>query len=557
MAVDSGTYTPETIQRRYKLAEQLLSDPKKPITHWAEGLNELAKGVFGGMQMRRAEEAERGGERAQSEALARLLNGSGAPTDLAPQAATPTSAPANAPSGDLPRGLRNNNPLNIEAGGFTEGQPGFSGSDGRFARFETPEQGVGAANKLLDVYQNKHGLNTVSGIVNRWAPAGDGNNVNSYAANVARQLGIDPNAPIPPEMRPQLIAAMGQHENGRPIGNVAQALNGTQVAQAQPQQQPQGQPSMPAAPSDNRARVAAMLNDPNPYVRKMGQTLATNIIQKQMEGEKPTDDIRDYEYAKRQGFKGSLLDFIATKRAGAGEYGLTPIWGTGPDGKPAFIQPGKSGKAVQGAVPEGFNIARDPVKVDAGTDWILLDPQTRQPVGRVPKNIEGKEAAEERGKATGQAQVGLPNALAQADQTLKTIDQIRAHPGRKSAFGVGRMGWVPGIPGSEQAGFVSMVDQLQGKTFLQAFESLKGGGAITEIEGKKAEGAIARLKRTQNDTDFDVALKDLEDVVRAGMERARAKAGGAGQMPPAATAPPPAAGATPSIDDLLKKYGPK
>jgi hypothetical protein len=34
---------------------------------------------------------------------------------------------------------------------------------------------------------------------------------------VSRRLGIDPNAPLTPQQRPALIAAMGQHENGQPI----------------------------------------------------------------------------------------------------------------------------------------------------------------------------------------------------------------------------------------------------------------------------------------------------------------------------------------------------
>jgi hypothetical protein len=310
MAADSGTYTPETLARRAKIAEQLLG-PSKPITHWAEGLNEMAKGFFGGRMLDRVERDAIAGERSQSEALARLLN-PGASTSAAP-----TEMPAAAPvSADLPRGLRNNNPLNIEAGGFTQGQPGFSGSDGRFARFETPEAGIGAANKLLDVYQNKHGLNSVNGIINRWAPAADGNNVNSYAAAVAKQLGIDPNAPISPEMRPQLIAAMGQHENGRPIGNVAQALQGgQQVAQAGGAPANVPVPGIPgSAPSaipagDSRARIAQMLNDPNPYVRKMGQSLAQGVIAKQVEGEKPTDEMREYDLYRRQGGKETFFDY--------------------------------------------------------------------------------------------------------------------------------------------------------------------------------------------------------------------------------------------------------
>lgn len=114
-----------------------------------------------------------------------------------------------------PRGIRNNNPLNIEDGPFTKSQPGYAGTDGRFAKFETPEHGVAAASALLDSYGKNHGLNSVAGIVGRWAPTSDGNNVSAYAADVAGKLGIDPNEPVPPEKRPQLIAAMAQHENGK------------------------------------------------------------------------------------------------------------------------------------------------------------------------------------------------------------------------------------------------------------------------------------------------------------------------------------------------------
>jgi hypothetical protein len=125
----------------------------------------------------------------------------------------------------LPRGIRNNNPLNIEAGPFTQGLPGFTGSDGRFARFQSPEQGIGAANSLLDTYQNKYGLNTVADIIARWAPAGE-NDTRGYVSSVAGRMGVDPNQPLRPEQRTALIQAMGQFENGRPIsaGSPSQAM---------------------------------------------------------------------------------------------------------------------------------------------------------------------------------------------------------------------------------------------------------------------------------------------------------------------------------------------
>jgi hypothetical protein len=309
MATDSGTYTPETIARRAKMAEALLGPRQKPITHWAEGLDELAKGYFGGKMLSDAERAEKTNETALTAAY-RPLFGGGAPAEAAAPAPMPVDGPP--VDGTLPRGLRNNNQLNIEAGDFTKSIPGFAGSDGRFAKFDSPEGGIMAANKLLDVYQNKHGLNTPAGIVGRWAPTSDGNNVSAYAQAVAQKLGIGPNDPIPPEMRPQLIAAMGQHENGRPIGNVAQALSAPQT-QAAPQAAPAQMAQ--AGGTDTRAQISRMLNDPNPVIQREGRKLAGNVVQKLLEAEKPTDDIREYERAvKDPAFRQYMVDM---KRAGA------------------------------------------------------------------------------------------------------------------------------------------------------------------------------------------------------------------------------------------------
>lgn len=120
----------------------------------------------------------------------------------------------------LPRGMRNNNPLNIEAGSFTQSKPGFQGSDGRFAKFGDMQQGYAAAEDLLRVYGEKHGINTVSGVINRWAPESDGNNVSAYAASVARDLGVGPGDQIDlrdPDVRSRMSVAMAKVENGREV----------------------------------------------------------------------------------------------------------------------------------------------------------------------------------------------------------------------------------------------------------------------------------------------------------------------------------------------------
>lgn len=281
--------------------------------------------------------------------------------------------------------------------------------------------------------------------------------------------------------------------------------------------------------------------------RAQGNADRSYQLQRDQMNRGQTDDIREYEYAKSQGFAGSFTDWTQRKRAGAGEYGLQPIWGRDADGNPVMMQPGKSGEAIRTKLPEGVTLSgKEPVRIDAGTHFVLMDPLTRQVIGQIPKNIEDKEAAEERGKALGQAQVALPGTVAKAEQTMGLIDAMISHPGRETATGMSRWldprGYIPGNPARD---FVARADQLQGRTFLEAFESLKGGGAITEIEGKKAEQAIARLDRSQSDGEYLAALQELRGIVAAGVARARARAGGsartaappAGMTIPGATAP--------------------
>ena len=63
------------------------------------------------------------------------------------------------------------------------------------------------------------------------------------------------------------------------------------------------------------------------------------------------------------------------------------------------------------------------------------------------------------------------------------------------------------------------VEQLQGGVFPQAFESLKGGGQITELEGKKAEQAMARLNTVQDPVAFREAVNELRIITENGIRR--------------------------------------
>lgn len=141
------------------------------------------------------------------------------PTDTTTPSPVPVAPPTAgvAPaSTSLPRGLRNNNPGNIEDGTFARSQPGYKGSDGRFAIFDSPEAGTAAQSNLLRAYGSK-GINTLSGIINRWAPAADNNNTAAYISAVSKMTGIDPNQPLDmndPNVRTKIASAIGQYENG-------------------------------------------------------------------------------------------------------------------------------------------------------------------------------------------------------------------------------------------------------------------------------------------------------------------------------------------------------
>ena len=120
----------------------------------------------------------------------------------------------------LPRGIRNNNPLNIRRSkdqwqGMKKVQ-----SDTQFCQFETLDWGWRAAFKLLTrTYYHQYRLYTIKGIISRWAPPNE-NNTRVYIENVSRLTGIGPDEPlgIPSDKPARWIAlglAMAIQENGQ------------------------------------------------------------------------------------------------------------------------------------------------------------------------------------------------------------------------------------------------------------------------------------------------------------------------------------------------------
>ena len=95
----------------------------------------------------------------------------------------------------LPRGIRNNNPLNIRKGNDWQGER-HPQTDREFEEFESMTMGLRAAFKLLKNYMNGfHGkrkaCDNIEDIVSKWAPEVE-NATRAYIQFVSDQTGIHP-----------------------------------------------------------------------------------------------------------------------------------------------------------------------------------------------------------------------------------------------------------------------------------------------------------------------------------------------------------------------------
>lgn len=117
-----------------------------------------------------------------------------------------------------PRGIRNNNPLNIRIGNTWFGERP-NPTDPSFEEFVTMEYGLRAAFLILRRYIRRYKKNTITSIVSTWAPASE-NNTLKYIDRVAQMTHLSPTDTIDYNDREtmcKLVAAMAQVECGQPI----------------------------------------------------------------------------------------------------------------------------------------------------------------------------------------------------------------------------------------------------------------------------------------------------------------------------------------------------
>ena len=114
-----------------------------------------------------------------------------------------------------PRGIRNNNPLNIRHNADVF-QGEIKGNDLSFKTFSTMPYGYRAGFAILHTYL-KNGCNTIEKIITRFAPPNE-NDTQAYIANVAKWSGVPKEKVLTATSGTDyimIVAAMSAVENGK------------------------------------------------------------------------------------------------------------------------------------------------------------------------------------------------------------------------------------------------------------------------------------------------------------------------------------------------------
>lgn len=140
--------------------------------------------------------------------------------------------------------------------------------------------------------------------------------------------------------------------------------------------------------------------------------------------------------------------------------------------------------------------------------------------------LQGERISATRIKTAEEARLLLPEAEAGANEMVILLNEIRNDPDLPNVLGAieGRIDFR--FDEAENT-LLAKIAQVTGKTFLQAYQSLKGGGPITDVEGKAATEAQSRLAtRTVSVESYQGAIDELIGITDARLARLKRKAAG-------------------------------
>jgi hypothetical protein len=131
-------------------------------------------------------------------------------------------------------------------------------------------------------------------------------------------------------------------------------------------------------------------------------------------------------------------------------------------------------------------------------------------------------------KARIAAATALPRISDNITTNISDLDKVANHPGREGATGkyYGQLADDSMLLSQQGIDFRNQFRHVKAQSFLQAFDTLRGAGAISDREGAKGTEAINRLSTVTSKDEFDSALKEAKEVYQLGLDRARRAAKG-------------------------------
>jgi len=258
------------------------------------------------------------------------------------------------------------------------------------------------------------------------------------------------------------------------------------------------------------------------------------------------------------------------ERFGGDQEAALAAYNWGPERAEAWVAGGKDRSQLPEETRGYIEKILGPGPTATGT---AISPAIAVPGGPRKLTAGEKKFSEEQSKAQVEAQAALGKVEGNAESGLRAVeDLLKDTEGLEAIVGdpsdllsYGRIPdalaqfAIPALSAGKPAarGFAKW-QTVTGSAFLSAFENLRGGGQITEAEGNKATAAAAALNRGQNAEEVRTALRDLRDVIQAGLRRARARAKGdfSGDNALSATggAASVAPAASPEDDALVNKW---
>lgn len=194
-----------------------------------------------------------------------------------------------------------------------------------------------------------------------------------------------------------------------------------------------------------------------------------------------------------------------------------------------FSDPKYHAKPSQAATTtEATRLADLQAKYDkAERDRLELERLKATPLPQAPKSptqqaaeAYGNKRAAVLGEAAATKEFSLPKLRDISQRAITEGVELLKHPGFEAAvgapnpfkggFGVGTVPWSPARD------FTNALNAVKKGAFMQAFEQLKGAGAISGPEGQSATEALANMETATSETQFKRELQRFMNIVASG-----------------------------------------